>query len=260
MGINSSGVRHASAGIGPATAVPAAAPTAALILMALVLLTALSPAPGREDEMEEKRNRMVSQQIERRGVDSPRVLEAMRTVERHRFVPEELVAYAYDDTPLRIGHGQTISQPYIVALMTELLDPQEDDRVLEIGTGSGYQAAVLSTLVAEVYTIEIVAPLGERARSLLDSLGYDNVRVRIGDGYQGWPEEAPFDKIIVTAAPPEVPPKLIEQLADGGRMVLPVGDAYQELVLLQRRGKVIEEKTITGVRFVPMVHEPGEEK
>ena len=207
--------------------------------------------------MEAKRIRMVEQQIERRGVEDPRVLAAMREVERHRFVPEDAVDYAYDDTPLRIGHGQTISQPYIVALMTELLELEEDDRVLEIGTGSGYQAAVLSLLASEVYSIEIVEPLGETARARLDSLGYGNVEVRIGDGYQGWPEHAPFDKIIVTAAPPEIPPKLIEQLADGGRMVLPVGEAYQQLVLLQRRGGVIEERTITGVRFVPMVHEPG---
>lgn len=229
--------------------------------VALGLVLALSAGDGRAgpgDDMEEKRNRMVEQQIERRGVESPRVLEAMRSVERHRFVPDDAVRHAYDDSPLRIGHGQTISQPYIVALMTELLDPQDTDRVLEIGTGSGYQAAVLSLLVAEVYSIEIVEALGVSSRDRLEVLGYDNVQVRIGDGYQGWPENAPFDKIIITAAPPEIPPKLVAQLADGGRMVLPVGEAYQQLVLLERRGDVIEERTITGVRFVPMVHGPGD--
>ena len=245
MEINESRARGASRAIGPILAVLLALPMAALLA-------------GRGDEMEEKRIRMVEEQIQRRGIEDPRVLDAMRQVERHRFVPDDLAAYAYDDAPLRIGHGQTISQPYIVALMTELLDPQPDDRVLEIGTGSGYQSAVLSLLVAEVYSIEIVEPLGKSARALLDSLGCDNVQVRIGDGYQGWPEHAPFDKIIVTAAPPEIPPKLVEQLAEGGRMVLPVGDAYQNLVLLRRRDGEIEERRITAVRFVPMVHERGE--
>jgi protein-L-isoaspartate(D-aspartate) O-methyltransferase len=233
----------------------------ALGVAAFVLLALSAPEPqaGRNNDMESKRIRMVEQQIERRGVEDPRVLDAMRAVERHRFVPGDAVEYAYDDTPLRIGHGQTISQPYIVALMTELLDPKPDDRVLEIGTGSGYQAAVLSLLVAEVYSIEIVAPRAESARTRLDALGYENGHVRVGDGYQGWPEHAPFDKIIVTAAPPEIPMKLVEQLADGGLMVLPVGEAYQQLILLRRSGDVIEERTITGVRFVPMVHEPGQE-
>jgi len=231
-----------------------------LIAVLLVAFPMVALVAGRGDDMEEKRNRMVEEQIERRGVEDPRVLAAMRRVERHRFVADDAVAYAYDDTPLRIGYGQTISQPYIVALMTELLDPQQDDRVLEIGTGSGYQAAVLSLLVAEVYSIEIVEPLGHSARTLLDSLGYENVQVRIGDGYQGWPERSPFDKIIVTAAPPEIPPKLIEQLAEGGRMVLPVGDAYQDLVLLRRRNGVIEERRVTAVRFVPMVHERDAKK
>ena len=228
-----------------------------LIAVLLVAFPMVALVAGRGDDMEEKRNRMVEEQIERRGVEDPRVLGAMRQVERHRFVPDDAVAYAYDDSPLRIGHGQTISQPYIVALMTELLEPQPDDRVLEIGTGSGYQAAVLSLLVAEVYSIEIVEPLGESARAHLDSLGYDNVQVRIGDGYQGWPEHAPFDKIIVTAAPDHVPPALLEQLAEGGRMVLPVGDAYQHLVLLTRTDGVIEERRITAVRFVPMVRGLG---
>jgi len=245
MEINQSRARGASGATGLMVALLLALPMA--VLMA-----------GRGDDMEEKRNRMVEEQIERRGVEDPRVLDAMRQVERHRFVPDDAVAYAYDDSPLRIGHGQTISQPYIVALMTELLEPQPDDRVLEIGTGSGYQAAVLSLLVAEVYSIEIVEPLGESARARLDSLGCDNVQVRIGDGYQGWPEHAPFEKIIVTAAPPEIPPKLVEQLAEGGRMVLPVGDAYQNLVVLTRKDGVIEERRITAVRFVPMVHERDE--
>ena len=248
MEINESRARSASGTIGAIGRIAA-------LLLALPVVALMA---GREGDMEEKRNRMVEDQIVRRGVKSPRVLDAMRSVERHRFVPEEALAHAYDDAPLRIGHGQTISQPYIVALMTELLELRADDRVLEIGTGSGYQAAVLSLLVAEVYSIEIVEPLGEIARARLDELGYDNVRVRIGDGYQGWPEHAPFDRIIVTAAPPEIPQKLVDQLADGGRMVLPVGDTHQTLKLLQRRGGAIEERTITAVRFVPMVHEPGE--
>jgi len=205
---------------------------------------------------------MVDSQIERRGIKDARVLEALRKVERHRFVPEGAIDHAYDDTPLRIGHGQTISQPYIVALMTEVLALDADDRVLEIGTGSGYQAAVLSLLVADVYSIEIIEALGEEARERLHALGYDNVHVRVGDGYRGWPEHAPFDKIIVTAAPESIPPKLVEQLAEGGRMVLPVGGGYQELVLVEKRDGKISQRVVTAVRFVPMVHgdEAGQER
>jgi protein-L-isoaspartate(D-aspartate) O-methyltransferase len=198
---------------------------------------------------------MVERQIEARGVKNPRVLDALRHVPRHRFVRKEDVGRAYADNPLPIGHHQTISQPYIVGLMTSLLDPQPDDVVLEIGTGSGYQAAVLAELVKKVYTIEIIRPLGERAREVLDELGYKNVEVKIGDGYQGWPEHAPFDGIIVTAAPDHIPQPLIDELKEGARLVIPVGDYYQELQVVKKvEGKVEIERSI-AVRFVPMTGE-----
>jgi len=202
------------------------------------------------------REQMVRLQIERRGVRNRAVLQAMRDVPRHLFVPEALRRSAYEDHPLPIGHGQTISQPYIVAAMTELLDPKPSDRVLEIGTGSGYQAAVLARLVKHVYTIEIVEALGREAQARLAALGYRNVSVRIGDGYLGWPEEAPFDRIMLTAAPPDVPPKLIEQLRPGGRLVAPVGTGWQELVVIDKDAKGnIRRRTEFPVMFVPMV--PG---
>ncbi len=194
------------------------------------------------------------------GIDTLRdsVLRAMRTVPRHRFVPPALAAEAYRDRPLPIGLGQTISQPFIVALMTELLDPRPDARVLEIGTGSGYQAAVLAECVAKVYTIEIVTPLGARARKVLDGLGYRNVEVKIGDGYKGWPEAAPFDAIIVTAAPDHIPQPLVEQLAPRGRMVIPVGsrDGVQDLLVITKddQGHAVTKRTI-AVRFVPLTRE-----
>jgi protein-L-isoaspartate(D-aspartate) O-methyltransferase len=211
---------------------------------------------------------MVRTQIASRPVFDPapvvrdrRVLDAMRKVPRHKFVPPELAPRAYGDHPLPIGHGQTISQPYIVAIMTELAEPSAQHRALEIGTGSGYQAAVLSELVAEVYTIELLEPLGASARDRLKSLGYSNVTVRIGDGYKGWPEKAPFDLILVTAGAPFIPPALIDQLAPGGRMVIPVGEAWAgqvlKLVTKNKSGKVRTED-IMGVRFVPLV--PGEKK
>ncbi len=207
-----------------------------------------------EEDMTERREHMVDRQIERRGIENERVLQALRDVKRHLFVPPEEVAQAYEDHPLPIGHGQTISQPYIVALMTESIDPKETDRVLEIGTGSGYQAAVLSKLVKEVYSIEIVEALGREAAERLKNLGYANVTVRIGDGYKGWPDKAPFDAIVVTAAPPEVPQALVDQLADGGRMVVPVGTAFQELLLIEKeKGGELTKRVITAVRFVPMV-------
>ena len=202
------------------------------------------------------REEMVRLQIERRGVRNPAVLRAMREVPRHLFVPEPMRRSAYEDHPLPIGHGQTISQPYIVAAMTEMLDPRPGHRVLEIGTGSGYQAAVLARLVSHVYTIEIVEPLGKQAQERLAALGYRNVTVRIGDGYEGWPEEAPFDRIILTAAPPEVPQKLIDQLRNGGRLVAPVGAGWQELVVIDKDAKGnVRRRTEFPVMFVPMV--PG---
>ncbi len=206
------------------------------------------------NKVEQLREQMVKRQIADRGVRDQRVLDAIGKVERHKFVPEKDVTSAYGDFPLPIGHGQTISQPYIVALMTELCELDGSEKVLEIGTGSGYQAAVLGLLADEVYTIEIVEYLGKQAKNRLKNMNYDNVHVRIGDGYKGWPEEAPFDVIIVTAAPPEIPRALIEQLDDGGIMVVPVGEFSQELVKLEKRGDSLEKKTVTYVRFVPMVH------
>ena len=204
------------------------------------------------------RERMVREQIEARGVKNQRVLAAMRAVPRHELVPEALRDSAYEDRPLPIGHGQTISQPYVVAVMTEELDLGPGERVLEVGTGSGYQAAVLAELAAEVYTIEIVKPLAERAKSDLARLGYENVYVRHGDGYRGWPEHAPFDAIVVTAAPDHVPQPLVDQLAVGGRLVLPVGRGIQELVRITRDEKGVHEERLLGVRFVPMTGEAQE--
>ncbi len=204
--------------------------------------------------MDRLRDRMVKYQIEARGITDEKVLEAMRKVERHKFIPGHQTASAYEDHPLPIGHGQTISQPYIVALMTELLDLDGTEKVLEVGTGSGYQAAILAHLAKEVYTIEIVETLGKSSRNKLKELGYDNVEVRIGDGYRGWPEEAPFDVIILTAAPPEIPETLIEQLADGGILVAPEGDYMQELVKIEKNNGSVTRKNITFVRFVPMIH------
>ena len=202
-----------------------------------------------------QRERMVSQQIEARGVKDPLVLESMRSVPRHLFVPEASRQGAYSDTPLPIGDSQTISQPYIVALMTELLEVGPGSRVLEIGTGSGYQAAVLAGMGVDVYSIEIRQRLCERARELLTELEYTSVQVRCGDGYGGWPEAAPFDGIIVTAAPATIPPPLLDQLAEGAKMVIPVGDFYQELKVITRLGDDFDEKSVIPVRFVPMTGE-----
>lgn len=198
------------------------------------------------------REMMVSTQIVPRGISDSLLLAVMRRVPRHLFVPKDIQDLAYNDHPLPIGEDQTISQPYIVALMTDLLRLDHLDRVLEIGTGSGYQAAILAELVDTVYTIEIVEPLAMRAEQLLDSLGYTNVVVLCGDGYKGWPEHAPFDAIIVTCAPPEIPSPLVEQLAEGGRLVVPVGDYWQELVLLEKQDSRITKTEIAPVRFVPM--------
>lgn len=203
----------------------------------------------------EQRDRMVREQLAARGVRDPRVLAAMGRVPRHAFVPSVSQHLAYADTPLPIGHGQTISQPYIVAFMTEALEPKPADRVLEIGTGSGYQAAVLSGLVAAVYSIELVAPLAARAEAELRRQGCGNVQVRAGDGYRGWPEAAPFDAVIVTCAPEDVPRALVDQLKVGGRMIIPVGRAAsgQELLLLRRTPQGLERRSVLPVRFVPMV-------
>jgi protein-L-isoaspartate(D-aspartate) O-methyltransferase len=201
------------------------------------------------------RERMVREQIEARGVRDARVLAAMRKVERHRFVPEALRRLAYADQPLPIGHGQTISQPYIVAYMTEALELKPTDRVLEIGTGSGYQAAILAELAREVYSIEIVEPLAKEAAERLATFAYKNLALRIGNGYRGWPEAAPFDAILVTAAPPRIPPALIDQLAEGGRLVAPVGTFFQELVRVRKTPKGVVKEDLIPVRFVPMVGE-----
>ncbi len=199
--------------------------------------------------------RMVDRQIAGRDVRDTRVLDAMRRVERERFVPPDQENFAYDDSPLPIGEGQTISQPYIVGYMTEQLQLSPNTRVLEIGTGSGYQTAVLAELVAEVYTIEIVRSLADRAKRTLDALGYRNVNVRTGDGYRGWPERAPFDRIIVTAAPDHVPQPLIDQLAVGGRMVIPVGDFYQQMTIITKTPDGVTEQRTMDVVFVPMTGE-----
>jgi protein-L-isoaspartate(D-aspartate) O-methyltransferase len=212
-------------------------------------------APGAEDPLALARQRMVAEQLSGpgRNITNALVLAAMGKVPRHEFVPERVRSQAYQDRALPIGHDQTISQPYVVAFMTEQLEPQPTDRILEIGTGSGYQAAVLAELVAKVYTVEIIEDLAGRAEVDLKRLGYTNVQVRAGDGYKGWPEAAPFDAIIVTCAPEKVPPPLIEQLKDGGRMIIPVGPAWdQELVLLRKQGGRLERQAVLPVRFVPM--------
>ncbi len=208
--------------------------------------------PEPEDPFAAARHEMVDFQISRRGVSDRCVIEAMRTVPRHRFVPEHERPRAYDDGPLPIGHGQTISQPYIVALMSELVRPDRSKKVLEVGTGSGYQAAILAECAGEVYSIEIIPELGREAEQRLRELGYRNVRVRIGDGFDGWPEEAPFDGIVVTAAPEEIPRPLLEQLRVGGRLVIPVGEADQQLVVVTRTESGYARESVLPVRFVPM--------
>jgi protein-L-isoaspartate(D-aspartate) O-methyltransferase len=242
----------------------------ALLLPALFLIamTHAQPSAG-QDERAAERTRMVAEiaaMARETGAETGRpkfsdaVMGAMRKVPRHRFVPPMEQSFAYDNRPLPIGEGQTISQPYIVALMTDLLDLKRTDTVLEVGTGSGYQAAVLAELAAKVYSIEIVEPLGKRAAKVLGELGYRSVEVRIGDGYGGWPAAAPFDAIIVTAAPAEVPQPLIDQLKPGGRMVIPVGGSFmaQELMLVHKQpdGSTTTRRTLP-VRFVPLTRERG---
>jgi len=230
-----------------------------LTLYAAVLLSSARCSSQGEEAYDEPRRRMVEEQLRARDIEDPRVLDAMGRVPRHLFVPAALRFRAYADHPLPIGSGQTISQPYIVALMTQLAEIEPDDAVLEIGTGSGYQAAVLSEIAKEVYTIEIVPELADTARTRLAELGYKDVTVRTGDGYLGWKEKAPFDAILVTAAAPEVPPPLVEQLAPGGILVIPVGPQSQVQSLL-RIEKAADGTTLTReilpVVFVPLVREP----
>ncbi|HYT87035.1 MAG TPA: protein-L-isoaspartate(D-aspartate) O-methyltransferase [Burkholderiales bacterium] len=238
----------------------------AVLLPALVLLAMTHAEPSAAQDRQARMVAEIAAMARETGVETGRprfrdaVMAAMGKVPRHRFVPFLQQIFAYDNRPLAIGEGQTISQPYIVALMTDLLDPKAGDTVLEVGTGSGYQAAVLAELVAKVYTIEIVEPLGKQAKRLLAELGYRNIEVRIGDGYGGWPEAAPFDSIIVTAAPAEVPRPLIDQLKPGGRMVIPVGGSsdVQQLLLLEKRpdGTATTKRTLP-VRFVPLTRTGG---
>jgi protein-L-isoaspartate(D-aspartate) O-methyltransferase len=230
----------------------------------LLVTVACNQGSGIDPQMNEpsrqgERDAMVEGQIISRGVKDPLVIQAMRDVPRHKFVIEPEQEYSYEDRPLPIGYGQTISQPYIVAYMTEALKLQTTDKVLEIGTGSGYQAAVLGKIVSQVYTIEIVEPLAKRAEEILNQLGYQNVHVQAGDGYQGWPTESPFDAIILTAAPDHIPQPLLDQLAIGGRLILPVGKFLQELVLVKRTTEGYQQQVLLPVAFVPMTGEAEKE-
>tara|TARA_Y100000588_G_C14106008_1_gene860906 strand:+ start:435 stop:1094 length:660 start_codon:yes stop_codon:yes gene_type:complete len=213
-----------------------------------------------KDAFAAQRMRMVREQMAGRDISDATVLRVMGQVRRHLFVPQKMREYAYIDHPLPIGSEQTISPPYIVAYMTQALELKETDKVLEIGTGSGYQAAVLAKIVEQVFSIEIIPQLAQSATALLQELDYKNVRVRTGDGYLGWPEEVPFDALIVTAAPKHVPPALVEQLAEGGRLVIPVGDRYQELIRLTRVGEEIREERLLPVRLVPMTGQAQESR
>ncbi|MCX7956284.1 MAG: protein-L-isoaspartate(D-aspartate) O-methyltransferase [Endomicrobia bacterium] len=206
----------------------------------------------------QRRLQMVENQLKSRGITDKKVLNAMLKIERHKFIPKEYQDFAYIDEPLPIGYNQTISQPYIVALMTQLLELKGEERVLEIGTGSGYQAAVLAEIVKEVYTIEIIPQLASRAERTLKELGYTNFFIKVGNGYLGWPEYAPFDRIIVTCAPDHIPQPLIDQLKDEGKIVIPVGDIYQELVVVEKHSNKISKRSIIPVRFVPMIKKENE--
>jgi protein-L-isoaspartate(D-aspartate) O-methyltransferase len=233
-----------------------------LIIASLILLAGChKPAAPSSSEFVEQRKKMVEKQLRTRGIRDERVLAAMAKVPREEFLPENLRNDAYTDVAVPIGHDQTISQPFIVAFMTEQLRPQPNDRVLEIGTGTGYQTAVLSELVKDVYTIEIVEPLAKEASARLTRLGYSNAHVKVGDGFQGWPEVAPFDAIIVTCAPTKIPPPLTQQLKDGGRMIIPVGAGIdQQLHLLEKRDGQLAERAILPVRFVQMSGEAAQKK
>lgn len=226
------------------------------LIIAVFAGAACGRGSGPVVDLADKRERMVKEQLMPRGIHEERVLAAMMKVPREEFVPEHLRAASYADQPLPIGYNQTISQPFIVAFMTEQLRPQPHDRVLEIGTGSGYQAAILAQLVADVYSIEIIEPLARTAETTLQRLGYKNVHVKVGDGYKGWPEHAPFDAVIVTCAPDHVPQALVDQLKEGGRMIIPVGGpGDQELYLLEKEKGALRRRAVSPVRFVPMTGE-----
>ena len=232
---------------------------AQLLVLAAVAAAGCGQKPAPASDFAARRQRMVQQQLMTRGISDDRVLTAMAKVPREEFVPADVKASSYADQALPIGEGQTISQPYVVAFMTQQLRLSSGDRVLEIGTGSGYQAAVLAELAAHVYSIEIVEPLAKTAETTLQRLGYKNVHVKVGDGYKGWPELAPFDVIIVTCAPDHVPQQLTDQLKDGGRMIIPVGNRFaQELYLLEKKNGQLKESVTLPVRFVPMVGEGKE--
>lgn len=223
---------------------------AAAVILASLMCTAI---PFQEDPYRENRETMVRQQIEKEGIKMPAVLSAMRTVKRHLFVPLSMKLYAYSDRPLPIGYGQTISQPYIVAYMTAAIQPKPDFKVLEIGTGSGYQAAVLATIIKEVYTVEIIEALGNSAAERLKALGYENITVKVGDGYDGWKEHAPYDAIVVTAATEYIPPPLLQQLKENGKMIIPVGSPFQTqwLMLVTKKNGKISTQRLLPVAFVP---------
>ncbi|MFP4447657.1 MAG: protein-L-isoaspartate(D-aspartate) O-methyltransferase [Bacteroidales bacterium] len=227
-------------------------------LLLTILIIGILPVIIVAQKYDKEKQQMVKQQIVDRGIKDTKVIAAMKDVDRHVYVPKNYRDMAYSDRPLPIGNGQTISQPYIVALMTELLELEEGEKVLEIGTGSGYQAAVLSHITSEVYSIEIIEELAEQAKDNLQKQGYDSIKLKIGDGYKGWEEYAPFDAIIVTCAPSDIPEPLKEQLAEGGRMIIPIGDKFiQELVLFEKKNGELEKQEISSVRFVPMLDGSG---
>ncbi|MGD9200983.1 MAG: protein-L-isoaspartate(D-aspartate) O-methyltransferase [Chitinispirillia bacterium] len=224
-----------------------------IILFSLFLIILTNDPFSNEEEYKIERSQMVDEQIIDRGIHDKLTIQAMLTVKRHKFVPKKYLFRAYYDGPLSIGYGQTISQPYIVAYMTEVIEPKPDHKVLEIGTGSGYQAAVLAKIVKKVYTVEIITKLGNIARKRLKNLGYTNIEIKTGDGYHGWKEHAPFDAIVVTAAADFVPPPLVKQLKDGGKMIIPVGSPFlvQTLMLIEKKGDKVTTKNLLPVRFVP---------
>lgn len=251
------GIRHLT-WIALAALTTAAAPAAHCRFHSRETMTQLTTSA--ETEFSTLRRQMVKSQLERRGIRDPRVLEVMRKVPREKFVLPELQSRAYEDGALPIGFDQTISQPYIVAFMTEALALTGQEKILEIGTGSGYQAAVLAEMVPEVYSVEIVEPLARRAEKILKELGYTQVRIRVGNGYEGWPEHGPYDAIVVTAAPGEIPRSLVEQLKPAGRMIVPIGVGIQELILVEKTEKGLVQRRLLPVRFVPMVDQKDEEE